>query len=236
MKERFSERARNAMALANLEASKLKHDYLAPFHLMLGTLSGGECLANTALNALHANPDDARRRLLEHVEKGQETGSVARRAQTKEMKEVISLAIAEARKLGHRYVGTEHLILALTEYEKGIPARVLQEMGIRYDSLRDKILSLLDASDSAAEALTSGRHGEFEWVHQQELAKAFRSPKFWHTLILAVDSADQLGAGELEPHHLLLAILRDEGTDVQRLLADKGVTPEWIRDQLGHDS
>jgi len=49
MKERFSERARNAMALANLEASKLNHDYLAPFHLMLGTLSGGECVATAAL-------------------------------------------------------------------------------------------------------------------------------------------------------------------------------------------
>jgi ATP-dependent Clp protease ATP-binding subunit ClpA len=235
MKERFSERARNAMALANLEASKLNHDYLAPFHLMLGTLSGGECLATTALNALHANPDDARRRVLEHVEKGQTTGSVARRAQTKEMKEVISLAIGEARKLGHRYVGTEHLMLALCEYEKGIPAKVLHEMGIAYDALRDKILSLLDASDAAAEALTTGTRGEYEWVHQQELAKAFRSPKFWHTLILAVDSANQLGAGEIEPAHLLLAILRDEGTGMQRLLAEKGVTAEWVQDQLGND-
>lgn len=235
MKERFSERARNAMALANLEASKLNHDYLAPFHLMLGTLSGGECLATTALSALNCNPDDARRRVLEHVEKGQASGSVGRRAQTKEMKDVISLAIAEARKLEHRYVGTEHLMLALSEYEDGIPAKVLREMGIAYDSLRDKILSLLEASDSASQALTSGRRGELEWIHQQELAKAFRSPKFWHTLLLAVDSANQLGAREIDQGHLLLAILREEGTDAQRLLAEKGVTADWVRDRLNHD-
>ena len=235
MKERFSERARNAMALANLEASKLNHDYLAPFHLMLGTLSGGECVATAALQALKVDPDKARRHVLEHVERGEASGSVARRAQTKEMKEVISLAIAEARKLDHRYVGTEHLMLALCEYEKGIPSKVLSEMGVSYDALREKILMLLDASDTAARALTRGKPGEYEWLHQQELAKAFRSPKFWHTLILAVDSANRLGADEVGPMHLLLALLRDEDSGVPQLLQEKGVTADWVRDHLGNE-
>lgn len=232
MKERFSERARNAMALANLEASKLNHDYLAPFHLMLGTLCAGECVATAALQALQVDPDDARRRLLEHVERGQESGSVARRVQTKEMKEVINLAIIEARKLDHRYVGTEHLMLALSEYEPGIPAKVLRELGVAYESLRDKILSLLGASDSASRALAKGKRGELEWLHQQELAKAFRSPKFWHTLVLAVDSANCYGAGEVEPMHLLLALLRDEDRGVAKLLESKGVTFDWVQSQL----
>ncbi len=236
MKERFSERARNAMALANLEASKLNHDYLAPFHLMLGTLSGGECVATAALHALKVDPDQARRHLLEHVERGEASGSVARRAQTKEMKEVIALAIAEARKLDHRYVGTEHLMLALCDYEKGIPSKVLREMGVGYDALREKILTLLDASDTAAKALTRGKPGEYEWLHQQELAKAFRSPKFWHTLILAVDSANRFGADEVGPLHLLLALLRDENSGVPQLLQEKGVTADWVRDHLGNDS
>lgn len=235
MKERFSERARNAMALANLEASKLNHDYIAPFHLMLGILSGRECLATDALRALRVDPDEARQRVMTHVQRGEATGSVARRAQTKEMKEVMSLAIAEARKLEHRYVGTEHLMLALSEYEKGIPARVLTELGVEYGPLREKILSLLDASDLASKALKGEKRGEFEWLHQQELAKAFRSPKFWHTLVLAVDSANRLGAGELEPLHLLLALLRDEDNGIAKLLAEKGVTVDWVRDHLGND-
>lgn len=235
MKERFSERARNAMALANLEASKLNHDYLAPFHLMLGTLSGGECVATAALQALKVDPDQVRRHVLEHVERGEASGSVARRAQTREMKEVISLAIAEARKLDHRYVGTEHLMLALCEYEKGIPSKVLRELGVAYDALREKILALLDASESAAQALTHGKRGEYEWLHQQELAKAFHSPKFWHTLILAVDSANRLGAGQVEPLHLLLALLRDEDSGVPQLLQEKGVTADWVREHLAND-
>jgi ATP-dependent Clp protease ATP-binding subunit ClpA len=86
--------------------------------------------------------------------------------------------------------------------------------------------------------LAHSRHGEFEWVHQQELAKAFHSPKFWHTMILAVDSANRLGAGEVEPHHLLLALLRDQATGVAKLLEEKGVTADWVRKKLanGHEN
>jgi len=151
------------------------------------------------------------------------------------MKEVIALAIAEARKLDHRYVGTEHLMLALSEYENGIPSKVLREMGVEYAALREKILALLGASDTASEALTRGKPGEYAWLHQQELAKAFRSPKFWHTLILAVDSANRLGADEVEPMHLLLALLRDEDNGVPQLLQQKGVTAEWVQQHLGND-
>lgn len=235
MKERFSERARNAMALANLEAGKLNHDYLAPFHLMLGILSGGECVATLALRALRVDPDESRRRVLEFVEQGEVSGSVGRRAQTQEMKEVMNLAIAQARKLEHRYVGTEHLILALAEYEKGIPAKVLKELGVRYAPLRDKILSMLETSDAEAQTLSRAGSAEFEWLHQQELAKAFRSPKFWHTLILAVDSANRLGASQVEPMHLLWALLRDQDSGVPELLAGKGVTADWIHDHLSSD-
>jgi ATP-dependent Clp protease ATP-binding subunit ClpA len=55
---------------------------------------------------------------------------------------------------------------------------------------------------------------------------------FWHTMILAVDSANRLGAGEIEPQHLLLALLRDDTTGVAKLLRTKGVTEDWVRDQL----
>ena len=95
---------------------------------------------------------------------------------------------------------------------------------------------MLRADVDEAHDLSHSRHGDFEWVHQQELAKAFRSPKFWHTMILAVDSANRLGAGELEPQHLLLALLRDESTGVAKMLAEKGVTLDWVRDQMQRDT
>jgi ATP-dependent Clp protease ATP-binding subunit ClpA len=83
--------------------------------------------------------------------------------------------------------------------------------------------------------LAHSRLGDFEWVHQQELAKAFRSPALWHTLILAVDSANRMGAGEIEPTHLLLALMRDPSNGLAELLAEKDVTVDWLRERLAAD-
>jgi ATP-dependent Clp protease ATP-binding subunit ClpA len=234
MYERFSDRARHAMALANLEAGKLNDNYLAPEHIMLGLIAEGQCVATEALRLfdvdLHRVRDEVRERM-EHQEGG---SGVGRRAHTKETKEVISQAIEEARKFGHKYVGTEHLILALLGQTDGLPSRVLREQGVQLDQLREKTLALLHASTDPSGDLAHSRHGDFEWVHQQELAKAFRSAKFWHTMILAVDSANRLGAGEVGPEHLLLALLRDEGTSVARWLRQRGVTAEWVREQVAN--
>jgi len=232
MQERFSERARQAMAMANLEAGKLNHDFLAPFHLMLGITDSSACVATAALRALGVDLDEVRRCILSRIEQGEARGSVGRRAQTKEMKSVIALAIEEARKLGHRHVGTEHLVIALAAFSGGIPAHVLADLGVSVDPLRERVLGLLESGDGAGVGGAAASRGDFEWVHQQELAKAFRSPTFWHTLILAVDSANRLGAGEVEPLHLLLALLRDEANGVSDLLADRGVTADWVHDRI----
>jgi ATP-dependent Clp protease ATP-binding subunit ClpA len=95
---------------------------------------------------------------------------------------------------------------------------------------------MLNSSVDATHDLAHSRHGDFEWVHQQELSKAFRSPMFWHTMILAVDSANRLGAGQIEPEHLLLGLLRDEKSNLSKLLAEKGVSADWLRDRLANGS
>ena len=220
------------MALANLEAGKLNHNYLAPGHLMLGLIAEGACVATEALRLLDVDLDRVRDQVAAQMERGEAGGSVGNRAQTKETKEVIALAIAEARKFGHRYVGTEHLVLALLQLSDALPSRVLRQQGVELNKLREKVLAMLGASVDPAHDLAHSRHGDFEWVHQQELAKAFRSPTFWHTMILAVDAANRLGAGEVEPQHLLLGLLRDESTGVAKLLREKGVTAEWVGEQM----
>jgi ATP-dependent Clp protease ATP-binding subunit ClpC len=234
MQERFSDRARHAMALANLEAGKLNHNYLAPEHILLGLIAEGECVATEALRLLDVDLDNVRDGVAKQVTRGHENDFVGRRPQTNETKEVMSLAIAEARRFGHRYVGTEHLVLALLQLKEGLPAKVLRDQGVELERLREKVLAMLRSSVDPAHDLAHSRHGDFEWVHQQELAKAFRSPTFWHTMILAVDSANRLGAGEIEPHHLLLALLRDESSGVTKLLQEKGVTLDWVREQITH--
>ena len=233
MHERFSDRARHAMALANLEATNLNHSYLAPAHLMLGLIAEGACVATEALRTLNVNLDKVREDVRAALGTGEETErAFGRRAHTKEMKKVMEIAIGEARRFGHRYVGTEHLVLALLQVPEGIPAKVLADEGVNLEILREKTLGMLRSSVDASHDLAHSRHGDFEWVHQQELAKAFRSPNFWHTMILAVDSANRLGAGEIEPQHLLLALLRDESNGIADLLRDKGVTLKWLRERI----
>ena len=232
MYERFSDRARHAMALANREASRLNHDYLAPAHLMLGLIAEGRCVATEALRLLDVDLDAVRDNVRARMEVGTDSGSIGRRAHTKAMKAVIEQAIAEARKLGHRYVGTEHLLMALLAREDEIPERVLREAGVKIDLLRERALAMLRDGIDDDHDLAHSRHGHFEWMHEQELAKAFRSPTFWHTLILAVDSANRLGAGAVEPEHLLLALLRDPSSGIGELLADKDVTADWVRERI----
>lgn len=233
MHERFSDRARHAMALANLEATRFNHNFLSPAHTLLGLIAEGKCVATETLRVLDVDLDKVREEVRQELERlDADEPSFGLRAQTKETKKVISVAIAEARKLGHRYVGTEHLVLALLQVGGSIPARVLERHGVQTDVVREKTLAILRSSEEVAEDLSRSRHGDFEWVHQQELAKAFRSPWFWHTLILAVDTANRLGAGEIEPEHLLLALLRDSSSNVAECLAKKGVTADWLREQL----
>lgn len=233
MQERFSDRARHAMALANLEATRLNHDFLAPAHLMLGLIAEGECVATAALKTLNINLEQVREQVRDALADRKENDTAfGRRAQTKEMKQVVSLAIEEARHFGHRYIGTEHLILGLLQVEEGIPYKVLKGNGVDLETLRETTLALLRDSTTDAATKYHARQGDFEWVHQQELAKAFRSSTFWHTMILAVDSANRLGAGEIEPRHLLLALMRDSSNGIADLLGEKGVTVSWLREKL----
>jgi len=220
------------MALANQEANRLKHEYLAPAHIMLGVIAEGHCVATEALRVLNVDLDRVREQVAKELGEGSSGGGVGLRAQSDATKQVISLAVDEARKLGHRYIGTEHLVLALVAQEKSIPSQVLRAEGVNADSLRERVLGMLRSSVDLNHDLAHSRHGDFEWVHQQELAKAFHSPKFWHTLILAVDSANRLGAGEIQAEHLLLAILRDEGCKAATLLREHGVTADVVRSKL----
>ena len=235
MHERFSDRARHAMALANLEAGRLNHSDLRPAHLMLGLIAEGECVATEALRLLDVDLNKVRAEVRACMEAGEGGSSLGKRAHTEELRTVTNLAIQEARKLNHRYIGTEHLILGLLAHGESIPARVLGDQGLNIDQLREKTLALLGSAVDPSHDLAHSRHGDFEWVHQQELAKAFRSPTFWHTLIMAVDSANRLGAGEIEPAHLLLALLRDTENGLAALLDEKGVTVDWLRERLSVD-
>jgi ATP-dependent Clp protease ATP-binding subunit ClpA len=223
------------MALANRETIALGQSTIGPEHLLLGLLAEQQSVGVSVLKFLDVDAQSVRNKLSQIVSPGQDSG-LGRRPHSQETREVIDYAISEARKLGHRYVGTEHLLLGLVRHRDSYAAHVLEQHGVGIDALREKVLATLRSDVDDTHDVEQLKHGEFEWIHQQELAKAFRSLAFWHTMILAVDSANRLGNGEVQPVHLLLALLRDPEGSVRRLLAEKGVTADWIREQIASPS
>jgi ATP-dependent Clp protease ATP-binding subunit ClpA len=231
MHEQFSDRARHAMALATREANRLQHDYIGPEHILMGLIAQGECVASTVLGHCGVNLSKVREELDRQIDAGHSPTEIGRRPYNPETKAVIEHAIKEARKLGHKYVGTEHLLLGILHLDT-IASRILKSQGVQLDSLREEVLAALSAAPDGTHDTSKRSFGEFEWIHQQELAKAFRSPSFWHTLILAVDSANRLGQGEVSAEHLLLGMLRDPKCAVSGWLAEKGVTADWVRERM----
>lgn len=232
MHERFSDRARRALALANLEAIQLHHENLAPTHVLLGLLNVGGSVGVLALHNLDVDIEAMRADLAKRVEPGNKELHQAKLAQSAETRQVIHFAIEEARKLGHKYIGTEHLLLGILREGSNLAATALVSRGVKIEALREEILTLLRSATDESHMATASGHDSHEWVHQQELAKAFRSPKFWHRLIQAVDSANRLGHGEIRDEHLLLALLREPDGFVSQMLNEKGVTLDWVRDRV----
>jgi ATP-dependent Clp protease ATP-binding subunit ClpA len=231
MHERFSDRARHAMALANREAVQLGHGDIGPEHILLGLLAERESVGTCVLKNLDVNLDRVRLSVSKSVGPGEES-TLGRRPHSRQTRDVIDFSIEEARKLGHRHVGTEHLLLGLMRHRDNGAARALEQERVGLDALREELLATLRREVDATHDVTQLKHGVFEWMHQEELAKAFRSSSFWHTLILAVDSANRLGHGEIEPVHLLLGLLRQPDGSVAGLLAEKDVTVDWVREKV----
>src|SRR5260370_19479569 len=151
MYERFTDRARKVMELANMEAQRFNHEYIGTEHVLLGLIKEG---AGTGAQALQNLGIDLRKVRLE-VEKivyfGPDTVTMARLPQTPRTKKVIEYAIEEARNLSHNYVGTEHLLLGLLREQEGVASQVLMNLGLRLERARDEVLNLLGQKTDSGE-------------------------------------------------------------------------------------
>ncbi len=138
---RFTERAQKVLALAQEEASRLGHSGVGTEHILLGLVREGEGIAAKALVSLGLSSD----KIQKEVEKiiGRGPGQSAGMAYTPRAKKVIELSIDEARKLGHNYVGTEHILLGLIREGEGVAARVLANLGVSLNKARQQVLQLL---------------------------------------------------------------------------------------------
>ena len=144
MFERFTDRARRVVVQAQEEARTRNHDFIGPEHLLLGLTheSVGGVGAKT-LEALGIGLDTVRQRVEEAVGHGDHT-SATHIPFTPAAKQTLELSLAEAVRLGHRYIGTEHLLLSLLRKDDNVAAQVLAELGADLDRARAEVVRILD--------------------------------------------------------------------------------------------
>jgi len=149
MFERFTDRARKVMALANQEAQRFNHEYVGTEHILLGLVKEGQGVAANVLHNLQVDLKKIRLEVEKIVKSGPNMVTMGKLPQTPRAKKVIEFAIEEARTLGHNYVGTEHLLLGLLREHDGVAAQVLMNLGLKLDDVRAEVLNILGASQEA---------------------------------------------------------------------------------------
>jgi len=145
MFERFTDRARKVMALANQEAQRFNHECIGTEHILLGLVKEGSGVGATVLKNLDVDIKKLRLEVEKLVKSGPDMVTMGKLPQTPRAKKVIEYAIEEARALNHNYVGTEHILLGLLRESEGIAAQVLMNLGLKLEDVRQEVLNLLGA-------------------------------------------------------------------------------------------
>ncbi|MCY2946643.1 MAG: AAA family ATPase, partial [Planctomycetota bacterium] len=156
MFERFTDRARKVMQLANQEAQRFNHEYIGTEHILLGLVKEGSGVAANVLKNLDIDLKKVRLEVEKFVQTGPDMVTIGRLPQTPRAKKVIDYSIEEARNLNHNYVGTEHLLLGLLREQEGVAAQVLMSLGLKLEDVREEVLNLLGHNTMATEESGGG--------------------------------------------------------------------------------
>ncbi len=143
MYERFTDRARKVMALANQEAQRFNHEYIRTEHILLGLVKEGTGVGANVLKNLDVDLWKVRLEVEKLVKSGPDMITLGKLPQTPLVKRAIEYAIEEAKALHHNYVGTEHLLLGLLHEQGGVAAQVLENLGLKLEEVREEIVRLI---------------------------------------------------------------------------------------------
>ena len=143
MYERFTDRARKVMQLANQEAQRFNHEYIGTEHVLLGLIKEGSGVAANVLKNLDVDLRKIRLEVEILVQSGPDMVTMGKLPQTPRAKKVIEYSMEEARNLNHNYVGTEHILLGLLREQEGVAAQVLMNLGLKLEEVREEVLNLL---------------------------------------------------------------------------------------------
>jgi len=159
MFERFTDRARRVVVLAQEEARMLNHNYIGTEHILLGLIHEGEGVAAKALESLGIALEGVRQQVEEIIGQGQQAPS-GHIPFTPRAKKVLELSLREALQLGHNYIGTEHILLGLIREGEGVAAQVLVKLGADLNRVRQQVLQLLSGYQGGKETAEAGGRGE----------------------------------------------------------------------------
>ena len=155
MFERFTDRARRVVVLAQEEARMLNHNYIGTEHILLGLIHEGEGVASKALESLGISLESVREQVQEIIGQGQQapTGHIPF---TPRAKKVLELSLREALQLGHNYIGTEHILLGLIREGEGVAAQVLVKLGADLSRVRQQVIQLISGYQGGKEGASAG--------------------------------------------------------------------------------
>src|SRR5690625_2580390 len=221
---RFTERAQKVLALSQEEAIRLKHNNIGTEHILLGLIREGNGIAAKALEALGINSEDIQKEVETLIGQGQSPMQSIH--YTPRAKKVVELSQDEARKLGHSYVGTEHILLGLIREGEGVAARVLRNLDVSLNKARQQVLTLLVASEAKR-----GSQG-----------KAQAQTKSTPTLdSLAKDLTESARQGEIDPVigrdveiERVIQVLSRRTKNTPVLIVEPGVGKTAIAEGLAH--
>ena len=179
MFERFTDRARRVVVLAQEEARLLNHNYIGTEHILLGLIHEGEGVAAKALESLGISLEAVRSQVEEIIGQGGSSPS-GHIPFTPRAKKVLELSLREALQLGHNYIGTEHILLGLIREGEGVAAQVLVKLGADLSRVRQQVIQLLSGYSGPGAALELGprRQGRARRpVARRRLAVGFAHPR-----------------------------------------------------------
>ncbi len=221
--DKFTDRARKVLTLAQDEAQRFNHNYIGTEHLLLGLVREGEGVAARVLENMNVELAKVRTAVEFIIGRG-DRPVVGEVGLTPRAKRVIELAIDEARRLGHNYIGTEHLLLGLVREGEGIAAGVLESLGVNLDKVRHEVIRVLSQSSSAGPA--------------PEVKRASKTPTVDQ---LGINLTDAARAGKLDPVigrekeiDRVIQILSRRTKNNPALIGEPGVGKTAIAEGLAH--
>ena len=220
--DKFTDGARRVLSHAQEEAQRLQHNYIGTEHLLLGLIRVEEGVAAQVLHDLGIELERVRSAVEFIIGRGERIVLGEIRL-TPRSKKVIELAVDEARRLGHHYIGTEHILLGLVREGQGIAAGVLQSLGVNLDRVRQKTLEVL--KDESIRSTESEPRGPVN----PELESYVFTKQGRHALELAQHFARLSRHGYIGIEHLLFGLLYEEQGMAARVLRDLGLNVEQVR-------